>query len=420
MNSDKKYINMKKLVNNRIKHLLFLIMTLIITMLTSCNNDDDSNGAPVITEVRNYAAAPNDTLVNKLVPGQWIVLKGSNLKNAVKIAFNGVSVDFNGGLFSDTYAVVQVPSVIPFPSVPENQLNTIEVVNESGSATFDIDIVAGPPALIGISNEIPVEGEVVTVFGSNLFLIDEFSFGGVAVTDYTVKNDGTSISFIVPSITTSGPLKITTASGEILTTFNVNDLTTGMICNFDTIGSMAWGTSTSNNDPDFPGNHGWYPILNSGVLTAGNSSWWEGGRGINIEQAQQWIQTADLGLGVDQFALKFEINIPGTWNGGSIFIVKDYNWTYLARYEPWKISSTQTANVTTDGKWVTVTIPLTEFRTKKDGKDGTGDQAASLTQLVGNSGKGGINFFIINDASVPTATGFRGAIDNIRVFKIKD
>jgi hypothetical protein len=57
MNSDKKYINMKKLINNRVNYLLFLSMMLIIITLTSCNNDDDSNAAPVITEVRNYAAA---------------------------------------------------------------------------------------------------------------------------------------------------------------------------------------------------------------------------------------------------------------------------------------------------------------------------------------------------------------------------
>ncbi len=131
MNSDKKYINMKKLVNNRINRLLFLIMMLIVKMLTSCNNDDDSNSAPVITEVRNYAAAPNDTLVDKLVPGQWIVLKGSNLKNAVKIAFNGIATEFNGGLFSDTYAVVQVPSVIPFPLVPIFLNAKVEVLNFS-------------------------------------------------------------------------------------------------------------------------------------------------------------------------------------------------------------------------------------------------------------------------------------------------
>ena len=417
MNSDKKYINMKKLLNNRISHLLFLGMMMMITMLTSCNNDDDSNGAPVITEIRNYAAAPNDTLVSKLVPGQWVVLKGSNLKNAVKIAFNGVAAQFDAGLFSDTYAVVQIPYVIPFPSVPENQLNTIEVATTGGSTIFNIDIVAGPPALAGISNENPVENDSVTVYGTNLFLVKELSFGGVGITDYIGKDDGTAISFVMPNSTTSGPLKITTASGEILTTFNVNDLTTGMLCNFDTIGSMAWGTSTSNNDPDFPGNHGWYPILNTGVLGAGNGAWWEGGRSINIENGSEWVSTADLELDIDQFVLKFELNVPGDWKDTSIFILRDYNWDYIARFEPWKLSETKTTTFTTAGKWVTITIPLTEFRTKKDGKDGTGNSAVSLSELFGTKKKT-INFFTMNNGDKPT-TGLRAGIDNIRVVKIK-
>jgi len=417
MNSDKKYTDMKKIVSNRVNHLFFLSMMLMITMLTSCNNDDDLNGAPVITEVRNYAAAPNDTLVNKLVPGQWVVLKGSNLKNLVKIAFNGVSVAFDGGLFSDEYAVVQLPYVIPFPLVPQNQLNTIEVATASGSSIFNIDIVAGPPSLAAISNENPVEGEIVTVFGTNLFLISELSFGGVAITDYVTKDDGTAISFPVSAIT-SGPLKIITASGEILTTFHVNDLTTGMLCNFDTIGNIAWGTSTSNNDPDFPGNHGWYPILNSPILNAGDGAWWEGGRSINIENGSEWVSAADLNLDIDQFALKFELNVPGDWNGISMFIVRDYNWDYLARFEPWKLPGNKTTTITTKGKWITVTIPLTEFRTKKDGLDGTGNSATSLSELFGSKKKT-INFFAVNTSDKSSTTGLRAGVDNIRIVKIK-
>lgn len=409
---------MKKIIKNSFTCLLFVSMMLAAALLVSCNNEEDSGSGPVITEVRNYEPAPNDTVVNKLVPGQWVVLKGSGLKDAVKIAFNGIAVDFNGGLFADNYAVVQVPAVIPFPSVAENDLNTIEVVTPKGKVIFDIDIVAGPPALDRISNENALPGEEVVVYGTNLFQISELTFAGVPITEFTGSDDGTSVSFIMPDAAVSGPLKITTASGEITTLFNVNDLTTGMICNFDTIGSMAWGTSTSDSDPDFPGSRGVYPILNPGALSAGNFTWWENGRCINIEQVQHWIQPNDLALDLSQFALKFEINIAGTWKGGSIFIIKDSNWTYLARYEPWKTAGGK--GVTTEGKWTTVTIPLTEFRTKKDNKDGTGDPASSLTELVGNTGTGGIKFLTINDASAPAPGDFRAAVDNIRVVKILD
>lgn len=410
---------MKKILNNRCSHLLFLSMIFIITMMTSCNNDEVSGGAPVITEVINYEAAPNDTIVNKLVPGQWVVLKGANLKDVVKIAFNGIAVNFEGGLFSDTYAVVQLPAVIPFPSIPENQLNTIEVVNSKGSTIFNIDIVAGPPALTSISNENPVEGEVVTIFGSNLFLVNEVVFSGTTITDYELSDSGTSISFVMPNIVSSGIVSVATASGTASTVFNVNSAAVEGFLNFDDIGSMAWGTGTSDSSTEFPGNHGQYAILNNPILNAGDGTWWGWERSINTA-AGQWVPTTDLNLNLDQFALKFEINVPGDWNGTSILFLKDYNWNFVARYEPWKISATKTANFTTDGKWMTVTIPLNEFRGSKDGIDGTGDPASSLTELVGDSGNGSMLIYTTNSGSTPTATAFRGGIDNIRIVKIKE
>lgn len=410
---------MKKILNNRCSHLLFLSMMFIITMMTSCNNDEVSGGAPVITEVRNYEAAPNDTIVNKLMPGQWVVLKGSNLKDAVKIAFNGIAVDFNGGIFSDNYAVVQLPSVIAFPSIPEEKLNTIEVVTPNGSTIFNIDIVAGSPELTGISNENPVEGEVVTIFGTNLFLVNEVVFSGTTITDYELSDSGTSISFVMPNIVSGGIVSVTTASGTVSTVFNVNSATVEGFLNFDGIGSMAWGTGTSNSSTEFPGNHGNYAILNNQVLSAGDGTWWGWERSINTG-AGQWVPTADLSLDLDQFALKFEINVPGDWNGTSILILKDYNWNFVARYEPWKVSASKTVNYTTDGKWKTVTIPLNEFRSKKDNIDGTGDSASSLTELLGNSGNGSMLIYTTNSGSTPTATAFRGAIDNIRIVKIKE
>ena len=88
---------MKNILNKYIAFLLAL--TVIITMFTSCDNDDDVTAAPVITEIRNYAASPNDTLVDKIVPGQWIVIHGKNLKDAKQISFNGSSANFDHGLF---------------------------------------------------------------------------------------------------------------------------------------------------------------------------------------------------------------------------------------------------------------------------------------------------------------------------------
>lgn len=408
---------MKKILFNRIHFLLLSCLALVVLQLSSCKDEDMD--VPVITAVRNYDVAPNDTLVDVLVPGQFVVLEGAHLQEAIMISFNGIPATFNKALFADNYAVVRVPDVIPFPLVAEEDMNKIKYVTPAGETTFNFNIVAGAPMVAGVFNENPVEGETVVIGGTNLFLIEEVDFGGAIITEFETSIDGTTLAFTMPASSTSGPVSITTASGTSETAFNVNDLTTGIICNFDGIGSLAWGTGTSNSDPAFPGNHGWYPILDTGILGPGNWSWWDWQRSINIEQPQQWVPVAELNQPVANYALKFEMNISGEWNGVSMLILKDYSWDYLVRFEPWKTSETKTTNVTTGGRWLTVTIPLTEFRNKKDGNDGTGDSATSLTQLLGSSGAGGINFFTINAGSAPTPIGLRVAIDNIRVVKIK-
>jgi hypothetical protein len=401
---------MKKIIDNSFTRLLFAGIMLVAAMFVSCNNDEDSGSGPVITEVRNYAAAPNDTLVNKLVPGQWVVLKGSHLKDAVKIAFNGIAVDFNGGLFADNYAVVQVPAVIPFPSVAENDLNTIELVTPKGKVIFDIDIVAGPPVLDHISNENPQPGEEVIVYGANLFQISGLVFAGVSIQEFTGSDDGTAVSFKMPDGAVSGPLKITTGSGEILTAFNVNDKTTGVISNADDISNWEyWGGAqivSGESNSIFPGgNVTNFFVMDFASVSGGDGQPWS--HAVRIGQTQ-WIPAENLSDPVDNWAFKFEINVPNPWLGGSIMVATSTG-NYLARYEPWQGSPT---GFKTTG-WQTVTIPFTQFR---DGGSGKGDILKNITDLIGAEGKSNCQIYLHNYEA--SGIAFKAAFDNIRVVKI--
>ncbi len=402
---------MKKILNTAVGHLLFLSLMIIVITLASCSNED-SGASPVITEVRNYAAAPNDTIVDKLVPGQWVVLKGSYLKNTVKISFNGVAADFDSGLFSDTYAVVQIPAVIPFPSVAENELNTIEVVNSNGSTVFEIAIVAGPPSLTGISNENPIAGEEVTIQGTNLFLIKELYFAGTQITAYTGSDDGTAINFLMPAVTTTGPLKINTASGVILTPFEVNNTSAGVISNADAIFNWDyWGGAQvvkGEGNPDFPGgNASNFFVMNFASVSAGDGQPWS--HALRIGQTQ-WVPSGNLSDPVENWALKFEINVPESWLGGSLMVATSTG-NYLARYEPWQGLA---AGFKTTG-WQTVTIPFAQFR---GGGSGKGEMVKTISDLAGSNGISSCQIYLHNYGTAPVA--FKAAFDNIRVVKIID
>jgi hypothetical protein len=406
---------MKKIIHNPILQLCCVLVTLL---LVACQKDDMN--APVLTGVRNYAPSPNDTVLQSLQPGQWVTLTGHNLSGAKQIIINGVSVSFNNSLFSSTYAVVQVPWVIPFPIIPEEMQNKITYVTDAGSTTFDFDVSAPAPTITGVSNEYANAGDEVFIFGTNLFLLTNLTFAGTEITEYTSSNDGTYVSFTLPEINGSiGPVVVGNKSGGDTTVFNIND-TTGILCNFDDVNTMSWGTGTSNSSTDFPGNRGWFAELKNDGLNSGNFAWWEGGRSINTN-AVQWLPVSagdSLRDPVNDYALKFEINIPEEWQGTSLFIVKDYNWNYVARFEPWSLGNNKTTPISTEGTWATVTIPLSQFRTKADGKDGTGLPASSLKALLGNSANGSVNIFTVNDASNP-APALDIAVDNIRVVKIQ-
>lgn len=509
MNSEKKYINMKKILINRVSHLLFLSMMVIITILTSCNNDDDLNGAPVITAVRNYAPAPNDKLVTSIVPGQWIVIHGDNLKEATQISFNGSPAVFDASLFSDRTAVVQIPSSLPFNNLDPNVVNTIQYVTKAGTTTFRLNVKAPPatitgnsmtagtmvgdsvyvygtnlfliekltiagkeisplakaddgssvgfvlpeinapmpwageivaasgiykfnvlivPEIFAVSNANPTQGDSIHIYGKNLNGISNFKFGGAVITNFKEAVDGTSIKFLAPAMNfPSGPVTIVNSYGTASTAYSVNtrnEFWLGLLANFEWGGYFGYrwygDITLASNVGDFNGvmgtNASQYVYFDSPALDAAASKFAPLG---NSDTGNKWIPVANLSDPVENWGLQFEISVARPWNGGTLYFTTEFaGETFVARYEPWKIpGSNKTLAVKTAG-WQTVTIPLSEFRSKNI-ELGDGDPVPSLTKLLGPTGATSYDLTLKNFTTSKTATGFYGAIDNIRIVKIK-
>jgi hypothetical protein len=160
------------------------------------------------------------------------------------------------------------------------------------------------------------------------------------------------------------------------------------------------------------GNTGMFISIKDGPLAAGASN-----SLIPLGDAL-WVPAANLADTVGNWALKFEMNIPNSWNGGSLRIQSGFTDAYIALYEPWKTSSTTTSAYTTKG-WITVTIPLSRFlKADLTLGEGRGAPVTSLSNLFG-PGKAGCNVRIKNYAASATSTGFYGGFDNFRVVKIK-
>jgi hypothetical protein len=194
----------------------------------------------------------------------------------------------------------------------------------------------------------------------------------------------------------------------------------------DYFGWPWWGgnTTLTSSDPnsgwpsyntDFGVGLGMYMEYKSDVLNAdaGND-----GNAFRMNDAKSgWVPTANLSDPGTSWALKFEINIHKPWNGGTLCI-KSSNGDYIARYEPWQISSSKTKPYTTIG-WQTVTIPLSSFRAKDANLgEGKGTSITKVSDLLDSSSKnGGLVLYIHNYGTAPTATSFDGAFDNFRIVK---
>jgi hypothetical protein len=366
--------------------------------------------APTITAISNVFANPGDS----------VFLYGADLVLVQSFSYGGTNIpSFKSSLYGTSLGFVM-------PNPAPTSGNAV-VTTRGGTVIFKI---AATPTITGVSNENAKTDDSVYIYGTYLKSIQTFTFAGTSITSFVSSSDGSSVGFVLPVLSQSGPVSITTSFGTATTVYNVNDIAgVGSISNWEWSGNFNWqwwGGATLNSgdpssgwppyNPDFPGNSSMYMSLKNSILTAG-----EGNTYSNyaiLMNAAQWIPVANINDPVGNWAFKMEVNIPQPWNGGAINILSS-DQTYIYRWEPWRITSTTTAAVTTNG-WRTITIPFTEFR-KTDATlgDGRGVALTKFSDLVGPTGNSGCTVYIKNYSTSSTATGFYGAFDNLRVVKIK-
>ncbi|MHA4740426.1 hypothetical protein [Dyadobacter sp. MSC1_007] len=197
---------MKKNIYNRICFLLFCCIAGVL-VLSACEEKDDMPAPPVITEIRNYAASPSDSLVNTLKAGQWVVLLGKNLGEISQVNFGSRPANINPTLITAQSIVVQVPS-IPFDSVARDKVNVVTVMNSAGSTSFTINIT-GPPIISRVRNyatapkdtvtSIIVPGQSINIVGYNIKNALTIAFQGVAADLKGAVYTDSSVIVKVPS-----------------------------------------------------------------------------------------------------------------------------------------------------------------------------------------------------------------------------
>ncbi len=497
---------MKKNLDIRL-YLLPLFFAMVALLPACKKNNVGSSNPPVITSVRSYVASPNDTVLTSAVAkGQWVVIIGQNLQNATKISFDGVAASFNATLFAPNSAAVQIPNIV-FSTIDTSKLYTIDYSTPGGTTTFSFKLGPAAPTISSISDVFADPGDSVYLYGANLVLVQQVTYGGTEIPNFNSNADGTSLGFLMPATTSdkliivttksgtvrdtinakpiitgisndnanvgdsvyvygtylktiqsfsfggatitnftegprgayvkflapasnsysSGPVTIVTSYGTVSTVYKVNTqngVTDGLLANFewgDYFGYSWWGDiKLASNMADFNGSMGTdnsqYVYFNSPVLDGGASAYAPLG---NSNTGNHWVPVANITDPPSQWALQFEISVALPWNGGTLYIRTDFAGdSYVARYEPWKIPGSNVTKAFITKGWQTVTIPLTDFKSKVNTL-GDGESITQISHLLGPTGANSYNMTLKNFDTSPTATGFYAAIDNIRCVKIK-
>lgn len=431
---------------------------------TSCEDEPDkyevAGGTPTIDYVRPVDAASKDSLLTGASLNNTICIVGRNLRSVTKINFNDQAAVLNTSYMTDNTIIVTVPKTIPGKVTDKIYF----ITNNNDTLDYSFKTVVPAPTINGMSNEWAAPGEEVTIKGDYFLDYDDSHLTIKVGDNYTIPYEDLKISlnsirFNMPEdMPKHEPITITTINGTTKAGFRYMD-NRGMLFDFDTpwkeggevLGNNGWHNRTITSDgTSLSGNYmvlGETAMGSDGKWNDGNFSfeYWPGSW-QDPETYSSRPRMQDLADFSDwkNMSLKFEMCIPkdNSWsaapmqiyfgsvsqvsNGGAgvqdIYgnVLAGANNTFfheqgkLARalYMPWQNTDDKTYN--TEGKWVTVTIPLADFVYDYDGNKGL--------SYTGVNDFSAFNIFIVkgayNDASVlPMGVDCNPIIkiDNIRV-----
>jgi hypothetical protein len=408
----------KLIVVRQVTYTIFLFV-IGCSFFLACQ-DDDNSGPPVIERVRLSDPSTAESSLEKATLGSTLAIVGRNLASTRAVYLNNYEVSVNAAYATNNYLLVNVPDSVPTIAKDPNVPNELRVVTNFGETTFPFQILPPAPQIQQISNEFAKAGESVTLYGKYFFFVDSVFVPGASpmTSGFTSSSDGSSLTFTLPQgfDPTQGDVVVHSQSGSSQTSRATKFYKgTGIFENFDDIYPWGWGLNNQTNvTTTSPGNviapiDKRFALIN---MTLPPSWGWSNDKVLDITDwggAQIFPTSYDATTPASSFDLKMEIAVVGS----------SLNDVVLQVNFP-RENGTFSANVTlsdfvrsTDGKWYTVTVPLSNLATSGGAKLGT-----YADVLSNGAGKTHEIQFVIANASV-SALATTMAIDNIRIVKVQ-
>jgi len=401
------------------KHLIpaFLLGLIACAGFFSCdqypNAYKHTSGVPEVLYVRTTNPATADSLLDGAFLGSTICIVGNNLRSIHELYFNDQPATLITSYITDHTLIVNVPGNIPVDVTDKMYL--ISFGGDTVSYNFKTQVPV--PSVNSISCEYALEGSEAVLYGD--FFIDDpntplkIEFAGNLPVKDIISIEKTQIHFIVPEGAAKGYINVTSLYGTSRSKFQYKD-DRGMILDWDNLN--ADGGWRSGNTSDVDGISGKYVVFKGDL---DNGAWNEDGFSFNLWGVSNGRPQGDLfnANDLNNLLFKFEINILSPWSAcgmqiqftpwdtqGTNAYYSDGNYP-RALWIPWQA----TGSYQTDG-WITVTIPMTNF---KYGPSGT-----VLDGPLGPGNYGGLSMFAWNGGVNGTKCTTEMHLDNIRVVPI--
>ena len=369
----------------------------------SCEDYPDAfelaDGVPTVQYVRY---ADRDVLIEQAYMGEVVCFVGENLCSVRELFFNDQQAVLNTSFMTENTLVAAVPG-----NLPKEKTDKVYMITKGkDTVTVDFKVMMPAPQIKAMSCEFQQPGTDVTVYG-NYFaepMTITFEDGNGAEVSSFKSVSMTEVTFTIPADAKPGKIKVETESGLARSPFSYYDFCGGLITDFDggtDVVPQGWNFSgTYSSEGGIMGN---YVELKSANPMSADGAWnedfkidfwcgnWNGdpmsitsGAGVplcNIIDFSNW----------QNMALKFELYIPSSnpWMAGAmqlIFASADkaandswQNNTFVhtsatdggldlcrGLYRPWEA----TGSFDTGDKWITVTVPFSEFTYNADGTSG--------------------------------------------------
>jgi ribosomal 50S subunit-recycling heat shock protein len=282
-----------KMKHINIKSGLIMVSFLVSLMLAGCTEKETFMESGVV-DMNDRIASIDKTVTQ---PGDIVTVTGTDLDQVYKILLNtdNVPVTF-------TATATELKMTIP-ATTPLGDVVTISFLfSGKGLAQKPIRIIS-PPVIYALSPEAAHGGDLITVYGKELYLTQTVKINDVDVTSSLVIESDKIITVNAPTGYTGGYLTIATATGGIST--SPSSLKVGteiMINNFDGnhhYDATAFISSNGNLDNDvletgeFPKNKYWTFTIKD------NSTSWGGNLDLYTTGMPTYTDNTKISLSVD-------------------------------------------------------------------------------------------------------------------------